>query len=97
MLVAEGASGRAPGEVFAWGAVVMPFGDHFVTPRLIAGGARLLFWWAFIGIFGGLQAFGLLGLFLGPVIMAALLPSGESGQNKDQSDDPKEDSPAAFN
>src|SRR5262245_29382071 len=28
---------------------------------------------AFIGIFGGLQTFGLLGLFVGPVIMVALL------------------------
>jgi predicted PurR-regulated permease PerM len=28
---------------------------------------------ALIGIFGGLQAFGLIGLFVGPVIMATLL------------------------
>ncbi|MEA2928119.1 MAG: hypothetical protein QOG38_547, partial [Hyphomicrobiales bacterium] len=28
---------------------------------------------AFIGIFGGLASFGLVGLFVGPVIMAALL------------------------
>jgi predicted PurR-regulated permease PerM len=28
---------------------------------------------ALIGIFGGLQVFGLIGLFIGPVIMAALL------------------------
>jgi predicted PurR-regulated permease PerM len=28
---------------------------------------------ALIGIFGGLQVFGLIGLFVGPVIMAALL------------------------
>jgi len=34
--------------------------------------ARLLFLFAFVGIFGGLAAFGLTGLFVGPVIMAAL-------------------------
>lgn len=73
VLIAQGANGLAVGGVFAWGALVMLTGDHFVTPRLIAGAARLPFLWAFIGIFGGLQAFGLLGLFLGPVIMAALL------------------------
>jgi predicted PurR-regulated permease PerM len=28
---------------------------------------------ALIGIFGGLQTFGLLGLFVGPVVMAAVL------------------------
>jgi predicted PurR-regulated permease PerM len=28
---------------------------------------------ALVGVFGGLQVFGLIGLFLGPVIMASLL------------------------
>jgi predicted PurR-regulated permease PerM len=43
--------------------------------------------WAFIGIFGGLQVFGLLGLFLGPVIMAALLTVWREWLvNKDQSE-----------
>jgi predicted PurR-regulated permease PerM len=48
-------------------------GDHFVWPTLVGGSARLPFLFAFVGIFGGLAAFGLIGLFLGPVIMAALL------------------------
>ena len=59
--------------VFAWGAVVMLAGDNFVWPTLVGGAARLPFLFAFVGIFGGLATFGLLGLFLGPVIMAALL------------------------
>ena len=86
VLVAQDASGLAAGGVFAWGAIVMLVGDHFVTPRLIAGVARLPFLWAFIGIFGGLQVFGLLGLFLGPIIMAALLTVWREWLvNKDQS------------
>jgi predicted PurR-regulated permease PerM len=48
-------------------------GDNFIWPSLVRGTARLPFMLAFIGIFGGLQTFGLLGLFLGPVIMVALL------------------------
>jgi predicted PurR-regulated permease PerM len=40
---------------------------------LVGGSARLPFLLAFVGIFGGLAAFGLIGLFLGPAIMAALL------------------------
>jgi len=40
---------------------------------LVGGAARLPFLLAFVGIFGGLASFGLLGLFLGPVVMAALL------------------------
>lgn len=59
--------------VFGWGAIVMLAGDHFVWPTLVGGAAKLPFLLAFVGIFGGLASFGLLGLFLGPVIMAALL------------------------
>ena len=48
-------------------------GDQFVWPRLLGSTARLPFLFAFVGIFGGLASFGLVGLFLGPVIMAAVL------------------------
>jgi predicted PurR-regulated permease PerM len=51
----------------------MLIGDTFVQPALIAGAARLPFLWILIGILGGLETFGLLGLFLGPAIIAALL------------------------
>ena len=37
------------------------------------GTTRLPFLLALIGIFGGLRTFGLIGLFVGPVIMAAVL------------------------
>ncbi|WP_441233865.1 AI-2E family transporter [Bradyrhizobium sp. 930_D9_N1_4] len=73
VLVSGGGSGLAAAGVFLWGAIVMFAGDHFVWPTLVGDSARLPFLFAFVGIFGGLAAFGLLGLFLGPVIMAALL------------------------
>jgi len=44
-----------------------------LDPALVGGKARLPFLLALIGIFGGLRTFGLIGLFLGPVIMTALL------------------------
>jgi predicted PurR-regulated permease PerM len=72
-LLVGGGSGLAAFAVFAWGAVVMLGGDNFVWPKLVGGAARLPFLLAFVGIFGGLASFGLLGLFLGPVVMAALL------------------------
>ena len=72
-LLVGGGSGLAAFAVFAWGAVVMLAGDNFVWPKLVGGAARLPFLLAFVGIFGGLASFGLLGLFLGPVVMAALL------------------------
>ena len=73
VMLLEGGSGIAAALVFGWGALVMVIGDNFVQPGLIGGAARLPFLWALIGIVGGLETFGLVGLFLGPVIMAALL------------------------
>ena len=59
--------------VFGVGAIVMLVGDNVIWPALVRGTAQLPFLLAFVGIFGGLQVFGLLGLFVGPVIMVALL------------------------
>ena len=72
LLAAGGSPFMATG-VFGWGAAVMLAGDNFVQPALVGGAARLPFLWALIGILGGLGTFGLVGLFLGPVIMAAVL------------------------
>jgi predicted PurR-regulated permease PerM len=72
-LLVGGGSDLAAAAVFGWGALVMLSGDHFVWPLLVGGAARLPFLFAFIGIFGGLASFGLIGLFVGPVIMAAVL------------------------
>jgi predicted PurR-regulated permease PerM len=73
LLVFKGGSEWAAAGVVGWGAAVMLVGDYFLWPTLVGGAARLPFLLALVGIFGGLQAFGLLGLFVGPVIMAALL------------------------
>jgi predicted PurR-regulated permease PerM len=72
-LVAGGGSGMAAAAVFAWGAVVMITCDQFILPYRLGGTARLPFLFAFVGLFGGLATFGLVGLFLGPVVMAAVL------------------------
>jgi predicted PurR-regulated permease PerM len=57
----------------AFGSAVVFVADHFVRPILIGGAARLPFLWVLIGIFGGLETFGILGIFLGPTIIAALM------------------------
>jgi predicted PurR-regulated permease PerM len=59
--------------LLAFGSIVVFIADHFLRPILIGGAARLPFLWVLLGIFGGLESFGLLGLFLGPTIMAVLL------------------------
>ena len=73
LLVFEGGSAIAAAGVFGYGALVMLIGDLFIWPALVGSAARLPFLIALIGIFGGLHAFGLIGLFLGPVILAALI------------------------
>jgi predicted PurR-regulated permease PerM len=44
-----------------------------VRPVLIGGATRLPFLWVLFGLLGGVETWGLLGLFLGPAIMAALI------------------------
>ncbi|MDB5672222.1 MAG: family transporter [Alphaproteobacteria bacterium] len=58
--------------VVAFGATVMMIGDNLVQPALIGNSVELPFLWTFIGTFGGLETFGLVGLFVGPALMAAL-------------------------
>ncbi len=71
-LVARGST-IAAAVVVGFGFLVVFVADHFVRPFLIGGAARLPFLWVLLGILGGLETFGLLGLFLGPVVMAALI------------------------
>jgi predicted PurR-regulated permease PerM len=66
-------STAAAAAVVGFGFLVVFVADHFVRPFLIGGAARLPFLWVLLGIIGGLETFGLLGLFLGPVVMAALI------------------------
>lgn len=55
------------------GIVVVFSADHFVRPVLIGGATQLPFIWVLLGILGGVETFGLLGLFVGPAVMAALI------------------------
>jgi predicted PurR-regulated permease PerM len=55
------------------GLTVSFLADHFIRPTLIGSATRLPFLWVLFGILGGISAWGLLGLFVGPAIMAALI------------------------
>jgi predicted PurR-regulated permease PerM len=52
--------------------------DNFVRPYFIKRGVDLPLWLIFAGVMGGLLAFGVIGLFLGPVILAVLYTLMES-------------------
>jgi predicted PurR-regulated permease PerM len=59
--------------LLVWGALVMSWTDHIVRPFLISREAQIPFLLVLFGVLGGLAAFGLVGLFVGPVILAVLL------------------------
>lgn len=59
--------------LFIWGALVMSWTDHIVRPFLISREAEIPFLVVIFGVLGGLASFGLVGLFVGPVILAVLL------------------------
>ncbi|QNT78851.1 AI-2E family transporter [Entomobacter blattae] len=58
--------------VFLLSVVIVFAADHFIRPTLIGGNTKLHFLWVLLGILGGIETWGFLGLFLGPAIMAAL-------------------------
>jgi predicted PurR-regulated permease PerM len=53
-----------------WGALLVGLIDNFLKPLLISGRAEVPTLAAFLGVLGGLAAFGPIGMFLGPVILA---------------------------
>ncbi len=64
-------SGRpVAGTLFLVWAVVPMTMDNFLRPYLIKRSADLPFWLILMGVVGGLLAFGVIGLFIGPVILA---------------------------
>jgi len=59
--------------LFLWGALVVSWVDNFIRPIVISGPTRIPFLLVFLGVLGGVNAFGLIGLFLGPVILAVAI------------------------
>ena len=57
----------------AWSAVVVGSADNLLRPLLVSGKSKVGTLTVFFGGLGGLAAFGFIGLFLGPVILALVL------------------------
>lgn len=53
-------------------AMLMSVGDAFLRPWLIQRGAKLPFMLVLGGVVGGLLAFGLAGIFIGPILLAVV-------------------------
>jgi predicted PurR-regulated permease PerM len=59
--------------LLAWGVLVVSTADNFLRPLLISNVADIPLMIVLFGVMGGLLAFGFVGLFLGPLILAMLL------------------------
>lgn len=56
-----------------WGVFVIGLIDNFLRPKLVGERAKLHELFIFFAVLGGLQVFGLLGIVLGPVVLAIAL------------------------
>ncbi|MDX1982201.1 MAG: AI-2E family transporter [Bryobacteraceae bacterium] len=72
ILLAQGAWVKAI-IMAAWGVLAIGLVDNFVYPMIVGGRLQLHTLLAFVATFGGLLAFGLSGLVLGPIVLALTL------------------------
>lgn len=68
-LVSQGSPGWAV-FMFFWGLILISGVDNVVKPMLISRGSSLPFLLVLLGVLGGVLAFGFVGLFIGPVLLA---------------------------
>ncbi|MFT4012290.1 MAG: AI-2E family transporter [Paracoccus sp. (in: a-proteobacteria)] len=71
-LVASGTPFAGLG-LFLWGAVELFVVDKTIRPLLVGGPVKLPFLPTFFGLIGGVKTMGIVGLFVGPVLMALLV------------------------
>ncbi|MES3024665.1 MAG: AI-2E family transporter [Pseudomonadota bacterium] len=71
LLLGQGHADAALG-LFCWGAFELFLVDKFVRPRLIGQRVNLPFLAVLFGLLGGVSTMGVLGLFVGPFMMAVL-------------------------
>jgi len=70
-LALTGHVGRAVA-LAVWGTAIVSTADNWIKPLFIGGRAKLPTFLLLITILGGLQIYGFLGVFLGPVVLAIL-------------------------
>lgn len=59
--------------VLVWGVCIVSSSDNVIRPLVISGATQIPFLLIMFGVLGGITSFGLIGLFIGPVILAVLL------------------------
>ena len=59
--------------LIVWGALIISTVDNFLRPKLVGTQTRLHELFIFFSVLGGISVFGLLGIVLGPVVLAITL------------------------
>ena len=59
--------------LFLWGSIELFIVDKTIRPNLVGGPVKLPFLPTFFGLIGGVKTMGMVGLFVGPVLMALLV------------------------
>jgi predicted PurR-regulated permease PerM len=59
--------------LFLWGLLIVSSADNVIRPIVIGGRTQIPTVYLFFGILGGLQAYGFLGIFLAPALIALLV------------------------
>jgi len=71
-LLATGKTAEGIG-LLLWGMLVVSWVDNLIRPLVISTASQIPFLLVMFGVLGGLAAFGLVGMFVGPVIIAVLM------------------------
>ena len=56
-----------------WGTLVVSWVDNLIRPLVISNASRIPFLLVMFGVLGGVAAFGLVGMFVGPVVVAVVM------------------------
>lgn len=69
------ATGHVGAGVFLliWGTLIVGIADNMLRPVLIAGRSEVPTLAVFVGVLGGLAAFGMVGMFLGPLVISLVV------------------------
>jgi len=59
--------------LLAWGVAIVHPVDNLLRPQLIGSRTRLSTLYVFFALLGGLKAFGAVGVFIGPIVLAITL------------------------
>jgi predicted PurR-regulated permease PerM len=67
-----------------WGVLVVSWIDNLIRPLVISNTVRIPFLLVMFSLIGGIAAFGLIGLFIGPFVVAMLLSVWREWQRKQE-------------